>query len=210
MSQPAESGGTPRKAHGARGADEAVVRLWRRHRRWLAAVVYAHKPRQADIEDLLQEVAMKLVQHIHTIDDPEAIRPWLRTVAINIARSAGRKSRSRAKLEGPIDVEHLERVYHEPLALIRGGAVDRSAQMRGRAALKIADGLPPHYREPLLLNLRGLTHKQIAQVLEVPVTTIETRLIRARRMLRDELIANESEVNRSDAQADTTLAGSGL
>jgi RNA polymerase sigma-70 factor (ECF subfamily) len=49
-------------------------------------------------------------------------------------------------------------------------------------------GLPPEYREPLLLRcLRGMSYRQIGEVLDLPVTTIETRLARARRMIRSEL-----------------------
>ena len=43
-------------------------------------------------------------------------------------------------------------------------------------------------REPLLLRcVRGLSYQQISTILELPVTTIETRLARARRMLREEM-----------------------
>jgi len=56
--------------------------------------------------------------------------------------------------------------------------------------------LPPEYREPLLLRcVRALTYQQISEILDLPVTTIETRLARARRMLRaeigDEVFAEE-------------------
>jgi RNA polymerase sigma-70 factor (ECF subfamily) len=48
--------------------------------------------------------------------------------------------------------------------------------------------LPPEYREPLLLRcVRSMTYLQISEMLDLPVTTIETRLARARRMLRDEV-----------------------
>jgi len=166
------------------------MRLWRRHRRWVAAVAYAHKPRDVDLEDLLQEVAMKLVRNIHRINDPSAIRPWLRTVTVNAARSAGRRTAARARHETTVDVEHAEKLADRPLGPEVGGAVE-SSRSRGRRALELASGLPPHYREPLLLSLRGLSQKQIAAVLDVPVTTVETRLIRARRMLKEELEAEE-------------------
>ena len=47
--------------------------------------------------------------------------------------------------------------------------------------------LPIEYREPLLLSLRGLQQRVIAELMDVPVTTVETRLVRARRMLREAL-----------------------
>ena len=47
---------------------------------------------------------------------------------------------------------------------------------------------PEEYREPpLLAGVRGMSYKQIADLMGVPVTTVETRLARARRMVREEL-----------------------
>ncbi|MGI9014462.1 MAG: RNA polymerase sigma factor [Phycisphaerales bacterium] len=156
---------------------EALERLWQQHRHWVAAVVYAHKPAEADLEDLMQDVAMRLIKHKDDIR-LETIRPWLRTVAMNVACSSGRRA--------TVHRRALNTLHEEARASDR----DRpavSTQHRGVLALELTSSLPLHYREPLLLNLRGLSQREIAEALELPLTTIETRLIRARRMLRDAL-----------------------
>ena len=52
--------------------------------------------------------------------------------------------------------------------------------------VEAAQRLQPDYREPLLLRcVRGMSYRQIADILDLPVTTIETRLARARRMIRE-------------------------
>lgn len=160
-----------------------AAEVWREHRGWVAALLHAHKPRGVEADDLMQEVAMTLVRHINTIDSPEKIGPWLRTVALNTARDAGRRQsvHQRTFSESP----------PSDAADARGGHADGDARERGRAALRIAESLPPDYRDPLLLSLRGLSYKQISAVLELPVTTIETRLFRARRMVREELAATD-------------------
>jgi RNA polymerase sigma-70 factor (ECF subfamily) len=54
--------------------------------------------------------------------------------------------------------------------------------------MQCALSLPVAYREPLLLRcVRSMTYQQIGDVLGLPVTTVETRLARARRMLREEM-----------------------
>ena len=54
--------------------------------------------------------------------------------------------------------------------------------------MRQALSLPLAYREPLMLRcVRAMSYQQISDVLDLPVTTIETRLARARRMLREEL-----------------------
>lgn len=174
-----------RLADGAIAGDmEAVQALWHAHRRWIAAIVLAHMPRQADLDDLLQDVAVQLVRHVHTLKDPASIRPWLRTIAVNLARSAGRKAR--------VVRRHLPLVAAQTGLTIETEPASAKAEAgeQGRRALELAQSLPPEYREPLLLRaVRGMSYRQIADVMGVPMTTIETRLARARRMLRDEMDA---------------------
>src|SRR5690606_2890781 len=76
----------------------------------------------------------------------------------------------------------------------------RDAKERGRRALDIVMTLPAEYREPLLLNLRGLSHKQIAIVCELPMSTIETRVFRARVMVRNELEASEGRARKDGSE----------
>jgi RNA polymerase sigma factor (sigma-70 family) len=181
-SAPAASGsGGGVGARSPRPAD--LEALWQHHRRWVAAILLAHMPREADVEDLLQEVAMRLVQHAGEIGSVEAVRPWLRTVALNVARTQGRRQRVRRAA--------FPRLAEDPLPVAPsrqsdGGAPDD--RELSRRVLRLARELPEDYREPLLLRaVRGLSYRQIADTLGLPITTIETRLVRARRMLREQL-----------------------
>ncbi|MCA9292542.1 MAG: hypothetical protein KDA20_01870, partial [Phycisphaerales bacterium] len=89
----------------ASGMAEPLRELWHAHRRWVAAVVLAHKPHEADLEDLLQEIALRLVASPPTEQDARAIRAWLRTVAINVARTAGRRQTVRRRAAGILQDE---------------------------------------------------------------------------------------------------------
>ena len=61
------------------------------------------------------------------------------------------------------------------------------------ASLAFAQDLHPDYGEPLLMRcVRGMTYAQIADALGVPLTTVETRLARARRMLRERMDQDDS------------------
>lgn len=180
-------GGTAADAkHRVRGAvridPDAASALWHAHRRWVAAILLAHMPREADVEDLLQEVAMRLVQNIERIQGPESLRPWLRTVAINVARTQGRRQRVRRAV--------FPRLAEDPIPRAPGSERDPGSDERETASLAMAlsRNLPDEYREPLILRaVRGLSYRQIADILSLPITTVETRLVRARRMLREQL-----------------------
>jgi RNA polymerase sigma-70 factor (ECF subfamily) len=60
-----------------------------------------------------------------------------------------------------------------------------AAEREARETLALLSRLPAHYAEPLMLQAtQGLSQRQIAELLDVPETTVETRLARGRRMLR--------------------------
>jgi RNA polymerase sigma-70 factor (ECF subfamily) len=166
-------------ARAAGGERVAIAEVWRMNRRWIAAVLVAHAPRGSDIDDLLQEVAATLVAKHHHIRDAASLRGWLRVVAINAARMDARsRSTERRVLRALGDGRR------------GGGPADRDDSASDMLAL--VGTLPPLYAEPLLLqSVQGLSQRQIADLLDVPETTVETRLARARRMLRG--IARDAE-----------------
>ncbi len=173
------------------GDSRAQQNLWRAHRRWVAAIVLAHRPRSVDVDDLMQEVAVKFISRVQTLRNPRAFRPWLRQIVINVCRGAARSERPALYLadDGRPDGAGPEigRVAAPPA---RGSSPAQSADQRdsARYVLDQALTLPPEYREPLLLRcVQALTYQQIGAILDMPVTTVETRLARARRMLREEV-----------------------
>lgn len=163
----------------ARGGDRAALeRLWNRNRRWIAAVLLLHKPRAADLDDLLQEVATTLVARIGSVRDAEAFPGWLRTVAVNAARMSAR-SGSRGKAAVERFAAMIKGRHADPDAG-RGDASEAARLLRERLA-----DLPEEYAEPLLLRLvHDLPYARIAAILDLPETTIENRIVRGRRMLR--------------------------
>jgi RNA polymerase sigma-70 factor (ECF subfamily) len=179
-----------------RGDREAMRALWQEHRRWIAAVLLAHKPPHEQLDDLLQEVAMTLVRKIGNLRDPQNIRAWLRTVAVNAARASARSAKARPWLRGAGSVGgESSPIAGDPVAL------DDEA----RKVLGLASRLPEAYREPLMLRaVHGLRGKHIAEILDLPEATVETRITRARRMLREGMGAFENESRPAVA---TSVAG---
>jgi RNA polymerase sigma-70 factor (ECF subfamily) len=170
-----------RVARAMAGDRVAMDALWRGHRSLAAAVLMAHLPRNADLQDLLQDVAMKMVSQIHSLKCPAAFRPWLRTVARNVAVSAGRGRRVRSCQTALPEVELADPRYAEDKA-------QEPVRERLDRLLEIVGSLHVDYREPLLMRcVQGLSQAAIAAALDLPVTTVETRLARARRLLRGEM-----------------------
>lgn len=179
---------------------DAVRVVWQANRRWVAAILLAHKPREAELEDLLQDVATTMVRTIGKLRDEGSIRPWLRTTAINAARAAGRTAGRRRRRFRLVGVEPSS-----PTMVVEG--VEPVEGLEGREAservMGLAMSLPEGYREPLLLRcVRGMSYRQISEVLGLAETTVETRITRGRRMLR-EMASRDAEL------ADGVSAGGG-
>lgn len=187
------------------GDAEALRRVWIEHRRWVAGVLLAHKPREVDLEDLLQDVAMTLVRRVSELRDESAFRPWLRTVAINAAQAALRKAKVRRRDAS----ERKERAASAGGVEPRPGA-DAALADREHASrlLELARELPEGYREPLLLrSIRGLSYQRIGEIMSLPETTIETRITRARRMLRELSGVSRASVAAAGAGGPSTKEG---
>ena len=163
------------------GDREALNALWHQCRRWVAAILLAHKPREADLEDLLQVVAMQMCRKISSVNEPKAFKSWLRTVAINAAREEGRKTtRRKRSMLRLVGMEHSS--YRGPESADTIVADSDESQRIYKAAMS----LPAGYREPVLLRcVRSMSYQQISDVLDLPTTTIETRIARGRRMLKE-------------------------
>ncbi len=174
------------------GDARALEAVWGQHRRWVAAILLAHKPRWADVDDLLQEVAMSLVRKVGEIRDPSAIRPWLRTVAVNAARAAARPGKHRGQSAGTANDETVRPGVTTGLTADQTPPPERLAdEQAGRRLMELSQQLAEGYREPLLLKaVQGLSYREIGRILGLPETTVETRIARARRQLR-ELAASE-------------------
>lgn len=191
-----------------KGDRDALALLWDDSRRWVAAIILAYKPSDADLEDLLQQVAMQICRTISTLDEPRAFRGWLRTIAINTARAEGRKHTRRKKsmlrlvgLGGTSSARLPEPSLPDELA---------TASEESRRVYHAAKSLPAGYREPVLLRcLQSMSYEQISDTMGLPVTTIETRIARGRRMLREilEQQRTQEEQRRANPKGTPTAIG---
>ncbi len=167
------------------GDQEALRILWSRHRRWVAAILLAHMPREAEVDDLLQDVATLFVSKVHSLRGGEqALKPWLRAIALSVAKTRGR--RTRVRKAGWVRLVGWAGSWAGDGEQQRDDAAATPLIEEGRRLMELARELPDGYREPLLLKcVQGMSYKEIGEAMGLPDTTIETRIARARRMLRE-------------------------
>jgi RNA polymerase sigma-70 factor (ECF subfamily) len=165
-----------------RGDGEAFRELLRRQDRWVRGVVFAILGDAQRVDDVAQQVWTTVWEQARDLRDVRLWKPWLYRLARNAALDAGRETTRRRAFTDRL----LRRVPEEPSAPPPEDHL--VANERERAVLTAIQALPAMYREPFALrHLEGWTYRQISELLELPVDTVETRLVRARRMLRDAL-----------------------
>ena len=132
-------------------------------------------------EDLFQETFLQVWRKRHQYDPRRAVRPWLFTIAANLARDwLRREGRQRtlsldnrpagADCEGASFSDLLPADGETPLA-----ALEREEQrQRVREAV---DALPEHLRSVLVLAYyQHCKYREIAEILQIPVGTVKSRL----------------------------------
>jgi RNA polymerase sigma-70 factor (ECF subfamily) len=165
-----------------RGEKSAWDAFVGRHDRWVRAVVSSTLGRPSQVEDVRQLVWTRVWQQIGTLADSLRWRAWLYRLARNAAIDQG-KAATRRRRAFPEMADGFEAPSYEPTPAEE--AIDAERHQRVMSAIQ---GLPAIYREPFILrHLEDWNYARIAETLDLPVDTVETRLVRARRLLREAL-----------------------
>ncbi len=172
------------------GDRDAVEALVRRHDRWVRHVVYATLGQPSEVDDVVQQVWATVWQQIGSLADPARWRGWLYKLARNAAVDAvERLARERQRRNGLHARLQVARAHDPPQAAIQ--------EEQHRRVLDAIRGLPAIYREPFVLrHLEGWSYAQIGEAMDMPIDTVETRLVRARRLLRAALQDGKPEGDR--------------
>lgn len=160
----------------ARGGDaRAFQELYRLHRRDVARLVTRLLGPRPDVEDVLQEVFIQVFRSLVGFRGESRFTTWLHRVTVNVTLMHIRAAKSRPQL-GPESA--VEPTAHEDASPVEGAARNQ----RLRALYRILDTLSDKKRAVFILHdLEGTAAAQIAQVLEIPVLTVRTRLFYARK-----------------------------
>ena len=171
-----------------RGDKEALQLLFRHNWAWLKGLVYSIVQNTDDIDDVLQDICVRVISKIESLRQPERFRPWL---AILARRQALRHRQQKAQKQLPLSVELADLECNSKSTQLLDNIEQKEQYQLILSAVKY---LPEKYRQVFILeHINDLTYRQIAEILDVPVTTVQIRLVRARRMLNN-LITDKNRV----------------
>lgn len=149
-----------------------------------------------DARDLTQDAFVQALVKLESFRGQSAFYTWLYRIAFNLAMSHARRVRKMVSLDGlRNDWDSEPRDGH--------ASPEADAQQREQVALVQAglDELNSEFRQILVLReIEGCSYEQIAEILEMPIGTVRSRLFRARLQLRDRLAPRLQAENTADTR----------
>jgi RNA polymerase sigma-70 factor (ECF subfamily) len=145
-----------------------------------------------DAEDAVQECYLRAFKHFDSYRGP-AMKPWLFAILRNVCRAeyARRASAPSGAIEDVPETAQQTPLWHE-------AQESPEAQMVRRwdadTVRRLVAALAEPFREALVLReINSLSYREIADVADVPVGTVMSRLARARAMLRSAWMAEQEQ-----------------
>ncbi len=172
-------------------ARQLVGELARRHLERLTQFIYGLTGDTTGALDLAQEAFVRVYRHRDRYRDVGRFTPWLYTIARNLALNELRDRKHRPRpLPAPSGT--VESGEHDPLARLaisRETPEDAAAARDLRALVRReVAALPDRYRAGVVLcDLEERSYAEAAELLDVPIGTVRSRLFRGRERLEQQL-----------------------
>jgi RNA polymerase sigma-70 factor, ECF subfamily len=140
--------------------------------------------------DVAQEAFIKAYQALPSFRGQSAFYTWLYRITMNVAadRARSRAAQGRAFGTERVPEEDWERVITDPNPAEASPADAASRREERQKIMRALDQLSEDHRRIIMLgDLEGLSYREIAETLEIPMGTVMSRLHNARKRLRDVL-----------------------
>lgn len=183
---PGEDTGLMRRVQ--QGDEAAFGALMQRWERPLKAFVARLVLNRREAEEIAQETFVRVWQQRQKFRPQSEFRPWLFSIAVNLARNRLRwwRRRPTVSLEDWSEAAQPAAAGGKPTALT--GHENLEEAERAVAVREAVAALPAELREAIVLfEYEGLSHGEIAVVLRCTRKAVEARIYRAREKLRKSL-----------------------
>jgi len=156
-----------------KGDTSAFHELVERYAQYLYGVARSLVGNPADAEDVLQETYTGALKGCRSFRGNSSVKTWLTQILVRQAAGYYRKKARRKVVPIDVDIEE-NRLQH---------TVSSDSRMDVSEAI---DALSPNHREVIIFReIKGMSYDQIAEVLDIPRGTVESRLFRARGELKN-------------------------
>lgn len=145
----------------------------------------------ADAEDVVQETYAKAFSSFKQFKPGTNLKAWLYRILTNTYINSYRKAQRRPQTSDDQDVEdwQIARAASHDATGLRSAEVEALEGLPDQHILDALDSLSEEFREVVLLaDVEGFAYKEIAEIMGTPIGTVMSRLNRARKQLRRQLV----------------------
>jgi RNA polymerase sigma-70 factor (ECF subfamily) len=170
------------------GDAEAFGELVRRWERRIFALTYGMLGREEDARDATQETFLAAFRNLRGFRGEAKVSSWLHRIAVNqcISRQRRSKVRSESALEEEHETSFATPHSHSPAHVAEG-------RQETAAVRRAINSLPIELRQVVVMKeFEELTFREIADALELPLSTVKSRLYTALKQLQMRLQKFES------------------
>ena len=156
----------------------SIDNFWHDFTAQLKRFIASRVQNEMDVDDILQEVFIKIHRGIQRLEDPSKLHAWVYQVTRNTIIDYYRKSEQSVEVSSELpDVPAEESVNEEAEAEV-------ATWLR-----PMMEELPEKYREALqLTDIQGLTQKELAERLNISLSGAKSRVQRAREKLKEVIL----------------------
>ena len=164
----------------------------------------------ADSADAAQEVFLKAFKGIRHFRQGSSLKTWLYRIAIRAALNHRRWFKRHLQMNVSIDAEPEEGFASIDLEDLGATPFDQLAAQEIQVAVQGAlQQVPEVFRGAVILrDLEGLSYEEVAEVLDVSVGTVKSRILRGRRALKEilePLLGERDATAQKDARSSSTM-----
>jgi RNA polymerase sigma-70 factor (ECF subfamily) len=182
------------------GSEDAYSWLIAQYHQPIYSLVYRIVDDPADAPDTVQEVFLKVFKGINRFNGESSLKTWIYRIALHEASNRRRwwfrhKGREQS-IEPKDDLETSTSSARD--TLVDSGASPLECAMRGELRAKVEEVLKelqePYRTTVILRDIEELSYEQIAEVMEVSLGTVKSRLVRGRDALKKRLTKHLKEL----------------
>ena len=157
-----------------------IVRRWERR---IYALAYGILGREDEARDATQETFIAAFRNLGNFRGEAKVSSWLHRIAVNQCITRRRRARTRAENSLEAETEAGGEKFAAPFE--HSPARRAEGRERSEAVRRAVAALPPELREVIVLKeFEELTFQEIADALDLPLSTVKSRLYTALRQLR--------------------------
>jgi RNA polymerase sigma-70 factor (ECF subfamily) len=171
------------------GIEAAYEELIDRYQQPVYGMVYRLLGSQPDSCDVVQEVFVKVFRGVGSFREKSSLRTWIYRIAVNEAHNHRRWFSRHTRWEVALTDEQQESRLLDSTADPGPSPFERAASNETRLLIEEAlDRINPVFRTAVVLrDIEDLSYEEIAEILQISMGTVKSRILRGREALRREL-----------------------